>query len=57
MAHLFNGWVTGLGNQIKKLVLVKATALCWALWTRRNDMVFDNSPTKTYLHVLYQQTY
>jgi hypothetical protein len=29
--HMFNGWVVGLGNQIKKLVLVGAATLCWAL--------------------------
>jgi hypothetical protein len=49
MAHMFNAWVTGLGNQFKKLVLVGAAALCSALWTSRNDMIFNNSPIKTYM--------
>jgi hypothetical protein len=53
MAHMFHGWVNDLGNQLKKLVLVGAAALCWALWTSRNDMVFDNSPSKTYMQVLF----
>jgi hypothetical protein len=43
VAHLFNGWATGMGNQFLKLVLVGAAALCWALWTSRNHMVFENS--------------
>jgi hypothetical protein len=55
--HLFNGWATGLGVQFKKLALVEVAALCWALWTSRNDMVFDNSPMKTYMQVFYHRTY
>jgi hypothetical protein len=47
VAHICNGWPTGLGNHCRKLVLVGATALCCALWTSINDMVFDNSPNKT----------
>jgi hypothetical protein len=26
--HMFNGWVAGLGNQFKKLVLVEGAPLC-----------------------------
>jgi hypothetical protein len=48
VAHIFYGWVAGLGNQFKKLVLVRSAALYWLLWTSRNDIVFDNSLIKTY---------
>jgi hypothetical protein len=57
VAHLFNGWATRIGVQFKKLELVDAAELCWALWISRNDMVFDNSPMKTYMQVLYHGTY
>jgi hypothetical protein len=57
VAHLFNGWAARLGVQFKKLALVGAAALCWALWISRNDLVFDNSPMKTYMQVLYHGTY
>jgi hypothetical protein len=49
VAHICKGWATGIGNQFRKLVLVGATALCWTLWTNRNDMMFDNSPNKAYM--------
>jgi hypothetical protein len=52
MVHRFHGWVNDIGNQLKKLVLVGAAALCLALWTRRNDMMFDNSLSKSYMQVL-----
>jgi hypothetical protein len=53
VAHICNGWAAGLGNQCRKLVLVGAGALCWALWTSRYDMVFDNSSNKMYMQVLF----
>jgi len=31
--------------------------VCWAIWLSRNDVVFDKSPTKTYLQVLYRGTH
>jgi arabinogalactan endo-1,4-beta-galactosidase len=57
VAHICNGWATGLGNQFRKLVLVGAAALCWTLWTSKNNMVFANSSNKTYMHVLFRGTY
>jgi hypothetical protein len=57
VAHIFYGWVDGLGSQFKLLVLVAIAALCWALWTSRNDIVFDNSLIQTYMQVMYQGTY
>jgi hypothetical protein len=31
--HLFNNWANGVGPQFKKLLLVGAASLCWAMWT------------------------
>jgi hypothetical protein len=53
VAHLFSDWANGVGNRFKKLILVGAAALWWTMWTSRNDMVFDKSPAKTYILVLY----
>jgi hypothetical protein len=54
---LFNNWANGLGNQFKNLFLAGVAALCWAMWTNRNDMVFDNAPIKTYMEVPFRGTY
>jgi hypothetical protein len=45
------------GYKNRKLILTGAAALIWALLTSRNDLVFDNSPIKTYLQVLFRGTY
>jgi hypothetical protein len=51
--HLFSDCANGVGNRFKKIILVGAAALCWALWTSRNNMVFDNSLAKTYMQTLF----
>jgi hypothetical protein len=34
-----------------------AATLIWAMFTSRSDLVFDNSPTKTYMQVLFRGMY
>jgi hypothetical protein len=51
--HLFNDWATSVGNRFKKITLVGAAAVCWAMWTSQNNMVFDNSLAKTYMQLLF----
>jgi hypothetical protein len=55
--HLFSVWTTSLGQRMRKFVLIGAAILCWVLWTSRNNIVFDNSPIKTYMQILYHRTY
>ena len=35
----------GIDIKTKKLILVGASAICWALWLSKNDMVFDKLPS------------
>jgi hypothetical protein len=44
-----------MGRNMRKLLLIGAAALIWAIWTSRNDIVFDNTPIKTYMHVLFRR--
>jgi hypothetical protein len=43
-----------MGRKIRKLLLIGVAALIWSIWTSRNDIVFDNIPTKTYMQVLFR---
>jgi hypothetical protein len=54
--HLLMTGPNSAGVQCKKKLLTGASALCWTLWISRNDIIFDKSPIKTYIHVLYQGT-
>jgi hypothetical protein len=38
-------------------LLAAASAFCWAIWLSRNDIVFDKTPNKTFLQVLYRGTH
>ncbi len=47
----------GVNKKIKKLILAGTSVVCWALLLSRNEMVFDRSPLKSYLQVLFRITY
>lgn len=47
----------GVGNKLKRQILIGASALCWAIWLSRNDIVFDKSPMKTNLQILFRGTH
>jgi hypothetical protein len=54
---LFSLWLQGIDPKLRLKILVGAVAICWAIWTSRNDVVFDKTPIKTYMQVLYRGTY
>ena len=57
ISHMFENWLVGVNKKTKELIFVGASAVCWALWLSRNEMVFDRSPLKSYLQVLFRATY
>ena len=57
ISHIFYGWLLGIDKKKSKLILVGASALCWTLWLSRNDMVFDKSPSISYMQVIFRATY
>jgi hypothetical protein len=54
---MFDGWLLGVDKKKRKLILVGASAICWALWLSRNDMVFDKSPSTSYMQAIFRATY
>ncbi len=57
ITHIFYGWLLGMDKKRSKLVLVGASAICWALWLSRNNLVFDKSPSISYMQVIFRTTY
>jgi hypothetical protein len=35
------------------MIFTGVAALCWAIWTSRNDLVFDKTPMVTFLQVMF----
>jgi hypothetical protein len=41
----------------RALVLIGVAAFSWTLWLSRNDVVFQESKSKSYLRVMFRGTY
>ena len=57
ISNMFDGWLLGVDKKKSKLILVGASAICWALWLTSNDMVLDKSPSISYMQVIFKATY
>jgi hypothetical protein len=54
LQHLFGPWLRSFSKQQRNLVLIGMTALCWAIWISRNDLVFNKSHYKSILQVIFR---
>jgi hypothetical protein len=45
------------GHNHNIMVLTGAAAICWSIWLTRNDTMFNNCRSKTFLQVLSRGTY
>jgi hypothetical protein len=54
--NLFISWLEGLNKKMKSQILVGASAICWALWLTRNEVVFDKIIASSYLQVIFKGT-
>jgi len=53
---MFGLWMNIMGGKLRQQLLAGASAFCWAIWLSRNDVVFNKSPIKYFLQVLYRGT-
>jgi len=57
MDDLFIRWSKLLNKKYNSLLLTAASALCWAVWITRNEVVFDKCRPKSFLQVLFRGTH
>jgi len=55
--HLLGAWIKGFHHTVRNQVLVGVTALCWALWLSRNEIIFERKVPNSYLQVIFRGTY
>jgi hypothetical protein len=55
--HMFGNLLNGIQTKLKQQLLVEASALCWAIWLSRNDIIFDKAPMKSFMQVLCRGTH
>ena len=54
-AHLLGSWLAGFTPNLRKPMLVRGVACCWAIWLTRNDAVFSKTLPNLYLQVLFRR--
>jgi len=52
---LFGSWLKGSSSKLRVQILVGATALYWAIWLSRNDVVFIRT-SKSFLQAVFRGT-
>ena len=57
VSPIFYGWLLRVDKKKSKLIMLGAFAICWALWLCSNDMVFDKSPSVSYMQAIFRATY
>jgi len=54
---MLGSWLSGFSAQLRKMMLVGASALCWSVWLCRNEVVFQKVYPNSYMQVLYRRIY
>jgi hypothetical protein len=54
IGDLFNRWSKICRNKHNLLLLTAASALCWAVWLTRNEVVFDRCRSKIFCRFFFQ---
>jgi hypothetical protein len=57
MHHVLGGWVQGMNDKDRKILLVGVGAMLWSIWLSRNDIVFNKTSISSYMHVIFRVTY
>ena len=52
--HMFGSWLSNQNNKSRNLIWVGVAALCLAIWTTRNDIIFHRIKYNTILQVIFR---
>ena len=57
ISHLFGNWLGGVSKKDKVPIRVGVCALLWAMWNIRNDYIFNNAKSCSFLQVIPMATH
>ena len=57
ISDLLSSWLRNYSVKLRKQILVRASALCQAIWLSRDDFVFQRNIPNSYLQVIFRGTY
>jgi hypothetical protein len=53
ITNMFGNWLNGVDKGNKCRIRIGVSALCWAIWKRRNDIIFNKSKGTNFLQVIH----
>ena len=57
ITNMFGNWLNGIDKKTKARIRIGVSALCWSIWTCRNDIVFNKSKGTNFLQVIRLATH
>jgi hypothetical protein len=57
IAHMFGSWLAGFQPAHRNQICIGLSAICWAIWLNRNDMVFNRVKSNTVMQVIFRATF
>ena len=52
ITNMFGNWLNGIDNKTKARIRIGVSALCWAIWICRNNVVFNKTGVFHFLQVI-----
>jgi hypothetical protein len=49
---MFGNWLNGVNKKDKERIRIGVSAICWSIWTTRNDIVFNKQKETNFLQVI-----
>ena len=57
ISHMLENRLSNFDNNERRVVLVGAAALCWAIWRCRNDIIFNKIKYLSFIQAIFRGTY
>ena len=57
ISNMFGTWLNGIDSPTKACICIGVSALLWAIWNSRNDIVFNKMEGAHFLRVINRATY
>jgi hypothetical protein len=52
VTNMFGNWLNGVAKTDKQKIRFGVSAICWSIWTSRNDLVFNKNTGTNFLQVI-----
>ena len=49
---MFGNWLNGVQKEDKARIRIGVAAICWSIWTSRNDLIFNKKTGTNFLQVI-----